>query len=104
MGAGKEHVYPITSRNTSSFFSGDKDTFWVGSAAYQQGYYVVERPLEIIAAKRMNGTFWKEPQSIFNGAMGQFNPLNNSEIFTMHVCLPLLSFYCSSPNLKAHPT
>lgn len=72
-------------RAKTDIFAGDKDTFWVGSAVYHRDYYVVERDLALITAKKHNGSLWKEATGVLNGAMGQFNPMNTSEIFTMHV-------------------
>lgn len=45
----------------------------------------MERDLELIPAKKADGKPWKDQANIFNGAMGQFNPSNTSEIFSMHV-------------------
>jgi hypothetical protein len=59
----------------------------MGSAAYHRGYHIVERDLELITAKKADGSPWKKEQNILNGAMGQFNPSNTSEIFSMHVRL-----------------
>lgn len=86
MGAGKKsfrfiHVWRLI------FFLGDKDTFWMGSAAYHRGYHVVERDLELITVKNPDGSPWNGQVGVFNGAMGQFNPSNTSEIFSMHVRL-----------------
>jgi hypothetical protein len=57
----------------------------MGSAVYHRGYHVVKRDLELIPAKKTDGKPWKDQANIFNGAMGQFNPGNISEIFSMHV-------------------
>jgi len=72
--------------------AGDKDTFWLGSAAYHRDFHVVERGIELITAKRTDGSLWNPKTGIFNGAMGQFNPADNGEVFFMHVCA-LLPFY-----------
>jgi hypothetical protein len=52
---------------------------------YHRDYHIVKRNLELVPAKKADGTPWKVQESIFNGAMAQFNPMNNSEIFSMHV-------------------
>lgn len=59
----------------------------MGSAAYHRGYHVVERDLELITAKNPDGSPWKKDTTILKGAIGQFNPINNSELFSMHVSL-----------------
>lgn len=69
--------------------TGDKDTFWVASAAYQRPFYIVERPVETVRAMRTNGSLWKEGEGILNGAMAQRNPINDREVFFMHVSFPL---------------
>lgn len=64
---------------------GDKDTFYMGAAAYHRDYHVADRLLELIRARKLSGALWKDSDSLLNGAMGQFNPANNSEVFFMHV-------------------
>jgi hypothetical protein len=58
----------------------------MGAAALHLNYHVSERNVELIRAKKGDGSLWKEALSMLNGALGQFNPSNTSEIFFMHVC------------------
>lgn len=72
--------------------TGDKDTFVVGAQTLGRSFHFTTRPLELLRAAFTNGTQWKEDTSVFNGAMGQFNPLNMSEIMFMHMHSPKLNF------------
>jgi hypothetical protein len=68
-----------------SMGAGDKDTFYVASAAYHRQYHIVERGIESIKVVHANGSQWKIQDNIFNGALGQFMPNSSNEIFAMHV-------------------
>ena len=57
----------------------------MGAAALHRPYHVSERNVELIRAKKGDGSLWKEGLSMLNGALGQFNPSNTTEIFFMHV-------------------
>lgn len=72
--------------------AGDKDTFVVGAQALARPFHFTPRPVELMRAIHQNGSQWKEDKSVFNGAMGQFNPLNLSEVMFMHMHSPKLNF------------
>lgn len=79
-----------------SMGTGDKDTFIVGAQTLNRPYYFQTRPLELMRAAWPNGTIWGgENPSVFVGAMGQFNPLNQSEVMFMHMHSPKLNFQMS---------
>ncbi|KAH8594398.1 mannosyltransferase putative-domain-containing protein [Bisporella sp. PMI_857] len=72
--------------------AGDKDTFVLGAQTLGRKFHFTERPLELMRAVYLNGTQWHDDTSVFNGAMGQFNPLNMKQIMFMHMHAPKLNF------------
>ena len=75
--------------------TGDKDTFVVGAMTLGRPFHFTERPLELLQASYLNGTRWREDTSVWNGAMGQFSPLNQDEIMFMHMHMPKMNFQLS---------
>lgn len=72
--------------------TGDKDTFVVGAQSLGRPFHLTSRPVELLRAAHLDGRGWRDDTSVFNGAMGQFNPLNMSEVMFMHMHSPKLNF------------
>lgn len=87
---GPEYFYKLITLD--SMGSGDKDTFGVAALALGKSFHFTYTPLEMVKVWDGQGKERPEDEAAVRGAMGQRNPLDETQIMFMHTHDPKLNF------------